>query len=617
MKRIFPFLPTVVIVAYMTIGHTTHFRLDLMSAVTVLLLLIIVPSVLALVRWNMASAIDKAMALFIALAAAGFVFWPTGLGRLAADFPEALLYGVLFLSVAGPMLFGREPFTTHFARKRVPQAVWETDIFKRINLNMTWAWAGIFGACAVSALIPTFALSPENGLGQIVFKVGVPMVLLLGVGIPFTKYYPDYYQRRLGIEPVRAPETESRPEPPIPGPLERPAQKEFVGKEENVRNNPKVVAINGSPHEGVGNTSLMIGMLEEHLNKEGFELEHIMLSRHLINYCTGCALCLEKGTCWIKDDHKALAAKVLDADALILASPVYFHHVTAQMKTFLDRSLSFGHKPRPTWKPGLAVSVSAGWGETDTARYLGGVLRAFGAFNVGELTSIAVGPGEFIGKEAVEARAKDLARDLVLAVREGRRYPATCDDLEFWQFMGKLVHDHPELMKSDHEHWKEHGLYESFEAYVGQTQSTGTRTPEMRRAWLKDLMKRHAQTRRETRETASTPPVGPDSAKSVRDLLEMMPKGLDPEAAAGLEVTYQFKVTDGEDFTAHLTIQDQRAVFHEGPASAPQVTITTPAEVWLAIAQGRLEGAQAFMSGKYKAEGDMALLMKLNTLFPR
>jgi putative sterol carrier protein len=172
-------------------------------------------------------------------------------------------------------------------------------------------------------------------------------------------------------------------------------------------------------------------------------------------------------------------------------------------------------------------------------------------------------------------------------------------------------------MKSDHEHWKEHGLYESFEAYVGQTETPVTRNPEMRRVWLKELMKRHAQTRKDTRDGASTATVGPRAAKSVRNLLEMMPEGLDPEAAAGLEVTYQFRVTDEEDFTAHLTIRDRKAVFNEGPAEEPHVTITTPAEVWLAIAQGRLDGAQAFMSGRYKADGDMGLLMKLNELFPR
>jgi putative sterol carrier protein len=47
------------------------------------------------------------------------------------------------------------------------------------------------------------------------------------------------------------------------------------------------------------------------------------------------------------------------------------------------------------------------------------------------------------------------------------------------------------------------------------------------------------------------------------------------------------------------------------------VVIKTPADVWLAIAKGEIDGQQAFMSGKYKVEGDLFLLMKLSQLFGR
>lgn len=250
----------------------------------------------------------------------------------------------------------------------------------------------------------------------------------------------------------------------------------------------KVVAINGSPHAGLGNTSQMIAMLRPHMEQEGFELEELFLSQHKINYCIGCGVCIEKGACWITDDYKSVSKKVLEAKAIILASPVYFFNVTGQMKTFLDRSLTYGHKPRGTWKPGLAVSVSAGSGETSVAEYLKYVMRTFGGFPVGALTSIAVGPGEFVGKEAVEARAADLARDLAKAVKEGRRYPATDLDLRFWRFMSYLVSEHREFMKSDHTHWQKLGLYDNFEAYVGQTPAPPSMDPSVREAWIEEII---------------------------------------------------------------------------------------------------------------------------------
>ena len=380
----------------------------------------------------------------------------------------------------------------------------------------------------------------------------------------------------------------------------------------------KAVAINGSPHAGLGNTSQMLTMLREHVEKEGFELEEIFLSEHKISYCIGCGVCIEKGSCWIRDDYKALSSKVLEAHAIILASPVYFLNVTAQMKTFLDRSLTYGHKPRRTWKPGLAVCVSAGSGETSVAEYLKYVLRTFGAFPVGALTSIAVGPGEFVGKEAVEARAADLARDLVKAVKEGSRYPATDLDLRFWQFMGYLVRENRGIMESDYEHWQSLGLYDGFEAYVGQAPALPSLDPGVREAWIEEMMQ-------EQNEAVCTPG-GPEaemkeevaaspSEITVLELLQSMPQRFNPREAEGLKVTYQFEVSGDEQFTAHIRIADQKASFHEGAVENPDVVIKTPAKVWLAIARGEISGRWAFMTRKYKIKGDITLLMKLRSLF--
>jgi len=378
-------------------------------------------------------------------------------------------------------------------------------------------------------------------------------------------------------------------------------------------NRGKVVAVNGSPHEGFGNTSQLIAMLRESLEGEGLDLEEIFLSRHYIEYCTGCAVCLEKGACWIRDDHKAVVQQLLEADAVILASPVYFRQVTAQMKTFLDRSLGYGHRPRGTWKPGLAVSVSAGWGETEVAQYLALVLRVYGAFPVGQLTAIAVGTGAFWGRDAVERRASDLALDLGRALREGRRYPPTDKDLDYWHFMGHLIREHRDFLKADHEHWQKLGLYESFEAYVGQSRAPSQGSPEMRQAWLKGLMAEHRG--RAAHTALPEAPPSPQSAQTARELLQMMPGVLNPEAAAGLSATYQFEVSGAEQFTAHLKIDHGQASYHDGPADKPQVIIKTPADVWLAVARGELDGAQAFMAGKYHVEGDLSLLMQLSSLF--
>ena len=373
----------------------------------------------------------------------------------------------------------------------------------------------------------------------------------------------------------------------------------------------RVVAVNGSPHEGFGNTSQMLAMLGENLAREGLKLEEISLSQYQIGFCTGCATCLETGSCWVRDDYNSVVRTVLEADAVILASPVYFFNVTAQMKVFLDRSLGYGHRPRGDWKHGLSLSVSAGYGETWVADYLGRVLRTFGAFPVGKFTAIAVGPGEFLGREAVAARAADLARDLAIAVKEGRRYPATDQDLAYWQFMSNLIKENRDFVAADYEHWQELGLFKSFEAYVGQSRSTaemGVIPPTERRGPRPAAAEAASP-------AATQAKAQPGEPATARELLEMMPRYLNPAAAQGLTATYQFDVSGSETFTVHLVIADGQATFHEGPADKPSITIKTPAEVWLAIARKELDGTSAFLSGQFRIQGDLGLLVKLKTLF--
>lgn len=251
------------------------------------------------------------------------------------------------------------------------------------------------------------------------------------------------------------------------------------------------------------------------------------------------------------------------------------------------------------------------------ARYLARILGAFGAFAVGELTAIATMPGEFLGKELVAARAADLGRELARAIRDKRRYPATDKQLDYWHFMGDLVRAHP-LWKADREHWQRSGIGESFEAYVGQRYTQAVRDPSLRAAWLKDITRR--QQERFTKAGAGptpTPPAEPRQASNLREFLEAMPRALDPAAARGVNAVLQFDVSGPERFVAHIRIEGQQASFHEGPAAQADVIIRTPSDVWLAVCQGTLDGAQALMDGKYHVEGELTLLMRLRELFPR
>ena len=606
MKRISNALPGIILASYMASSAITGNSPVSMRRSSLVAFLLMAAVLHRRRRTSGLSAIDTSFLVYLGLSVIILWVFPDLPATAVSAFTAALLYSILCGMTAVPAIVSGRYFTEHFAKKSTPPAVWDTSVFKRINRNMTWAWSAIFAVCALAAAVPYVAAIPSGKIISIVFQWALPAGLMLGIGIPLNKKYPSYYQRKSGIQPITAP---------------KPAEKSH-STEEIMSDQLKVVAINGSPHAGIGNTTLMIQMLAAALSEEGIELEQILLADKRVEYCTGCGVCLEKSRCWRQDDHAEITEKLLAADGVILASPVYFKHVTAQMKTFIDRSLAFGHKPRTTWKPGLAVAVSAGMAETSTAHYLSGILGAYGAFSVGSLTAIAVSPGAFLGKDAVEARARDLGHDLARAIKEKRRYPATDERLFFYLFMRDLITRQKDFMKDDYRYWQESGLLDGFEAYIGQSYAPSPADPEMRKEWLKEVIQAEKAANRkgpaDTQIAAGGKPArkdGPAFARTCRELLEMMPLGFNREAAGDLTAVYQFEITGQEQFTAHLKISGGTCAFHDGPHDKPDVTIKSPADVWLAISKGTLDGQAAFMSGKYKVEGNLALLMKLKSLF--
>jgi putative NADPH-quinone reductase len=104
-----------------------------------------------------------------------------------------------------------------------------------------------------------------------------------------------------------------------------------------------ILAFNGSPRRN-GNTSALLQEFSRRANEAGSNVEEIIAQDLNLKYCTGCLKCNLIKRCAIgNDDWQNLSQKILDADILIFASPVYFHHLTASLKKILDRFRSFMH----------------------------------------------------------------------------------------------------------------------------------------------------------------------------------------------------------------------------------------------------------------------------------
>ncbi len=610
MRRVRAVLPHIIITLYLTALNVIHFGSFGLRAFSLTGILLMMLALYLSRERGGVSPVGQGYVLYLALNVAVYWMIPAWIARPVTVYPTAFLYGSLCAVTVVPALCAGRYFTEYFARKTTDPAVWQTDIFKKINRNMTWVWAGLFAISTVIALVPGLFSFQRNLLTALFIPMGLPAFLMLFVGVPFNKRYPAYFQQKVGITPLQSSDRG-------PGVSAGPAFKtnQNIIQEVKMPNQLKIVAINGSPYAGVSNTSIMIQMMKPTLAADGIEMEEIYLAEKRIEFCVGCGVCMEKGKCWRQDDHGEIVAKLLAADGVILASPVYFKHVTAQMKAFIDRSLAYGHKPRTTWKPGVAISVSAGMAETATADYLAGTLRVYGAFSIATLTAIAVSPGGFMGMDLVEARAQDVAHDFSRAIKEKRRFPATDRDFFFYLFMGDLVKRHKDFMRDDYRHWEESGLYNGFETYMQQSFAKPPHDPELRKEWIRGMIsKETARTKDRARETVSQPR-NPQTVRTCQELLKMMPLGFKKEAAGDLKAVYQFEIGGTENFTAHLNISNGSCTYEDGPHEKPDVIIKSPADVWLGISRGEINGQAAFMSGKYRVEGDVTLLMKLGSLF--
>jgi len=99
----------------------------------------------------------------------------------------------------------------------------------------------------------------------------------------------------------------------------------------------KIIGIVGSPRHG-GNTEILTQEALRAAQSEGIETELITLAGKEIKPCDGCRVCREKKVdCHIKDDLSPIFQKVLSAEGIILATPVYVGSCTAQTKAFIDR----------------------------------------------------------------------------------------------------------------------------------------------------------------------------------------------------------------------------------------------------------------------------------------
>lgn len=104
--------------------------------------------------------------------------------------------------------------------------------------------------------------------------------------------------------------------------------------------NKKILILSGSPRKG-GNSDLLCDEFMCGAIEGGNSVEKIRVASKKIAPCSGCYYCTaNNGKCVHQDDMAEILQKIIDADVIVLASPVYFYSIDAQLKAVIDRTVA-------------------------------------------------------------------------------------------------------------------------------------------------------------------------------------------------------------------------------------------------------------------------------------
>ncbi len=195
----------------------------------------------------------------------------------------------------------------------------------------------------------------------------------------------------------------------------------------------KVLGIFGSPRKG-GNTDLLLEQALKGAEARGAEVERLRLTEYNIIPCKECLSCYRDGHCILADDMAKIYPKLLEADIIILASPIFFYGVTAWAKALIDRCQalwarkyqlkdpSFGKEGKR--RKGFLISVGGTKGPRVfegailTAKYFFDVLNAE---YVGELVVREVDvKGDILNHPEALRQAFEAGEKLVLGLKKER-----------------------------------------------------------------------------------------------------------------------------------------------------------------------------------------------------
>lgn len=193
------------------------------------------------------------------------------------------------------------------------------------------------------------------------------------------------------------------------------------------------------------NTYRLLMEIQPILERHQIELRVIELYKTNIQPCLGCEQCILRGNCVLQDDTASIMQQLQEADGIILASPVYLQQISGQMKTLIDRTCVWYHRPVLAGKPLLAVATTKGSGLQKTLSYLESMAVQWGAIPAGK-----IGRSIFTQDQPVSEKE---VKKLIRLLQSPHEHTPTLNQLFNFEVQKAMALS---LTQLDREYWEAH-----------------------------------------------------------------------------------------------------------------------------------------------------------------
>ncbi len=217
----------------------------------------------------------------------------------------------------------------------------------------------------------------------------------------------------------------------------------------------KLVAVLGSPHGTEGTTGRLLSGVLDGAESADARAQTFLLGDMEVRPCRACDACHRTGQCAIGDDFGAIKDAMLEADAVVVASPNYIRSVSAQTKAMMDRCCGLLHMQALNAKYGAAVVTSGGEESQEVEDYILHFLRTTGCWTVGSVGAAARQIERESARAAALDEAKALGRRLVECAETNETFPDQVPlKNAFARRMKQLVLMHGEEWEYEYRHWQ-------------------------------------------------------------------------------------------------------------------------------------------------------------------